>query len=114
VDINWSLFAYHVVYIDYHDIKGSSIESHSFWDSLFHKGDVVLFTAGDRDDFVLEGAEHPHDITDHIEEVVHELAEKKKHKDKAPLELLLHTLTEVVRDHLENDNRDQNNEEQEE
>lgn len=50
---------------------------------------------------MLEGAEHPHDIADHIEEVVHELEEKKKKKDKAPMDLLLHTLTEVVREHLE-------------
>ena len=50
---------------------------------------------------MLEGAEHPHDIADHIEEVLHEIAEKKKKKDKAPMELLLHTLTEVVREHLE-------------
>ncbi|MDD2917109.1 MAG: hypothetical protein PHH70_04670 [Candidatus Gracilibacteria bacterium] len=101
VDIDWDIFARHVIYIDYHDIKGSEIQSHSFWDSIFHKGDVILYTAGDEDNFILEGAEHPHDITDHIEEVIQEIEEKKHHKEKAPLELLLHTLTEVVREHLE-------------
>lgn len=101
VDIDWDIFARHIIHIDYNDIKGSEIQSHSFWDSIFHKWDVVLYTAGDENDFVLEWAEYPHDITDHIEEVIHELEEKKKYKEKAPLELLLHTLTEVVRDHLE-------------
>lgn len=101
VDINWDIFARSIIYVDYHDIKGSAIQSHSFWDSIFHKGDVIVYTAGDEDDFILEWAEHPHDIADHIEEVVHDMAEHKKNKDKAPLELLLYTLTEVVRDHLD-------------
>ncbi|MDD5197635.1 MAG: hypothetical protein PHN60_02115 [Candidatus Gracilibacteria bacterium] len=105
IDIDWDIFARHVIYIDYHDIKGSEIQTHSFWDSFFHKGDVILYTAGDGEDFVLEGAENPHDISDHIEEVIQEIAEKKEYEDKAPMELLLHTLTEVVRDHLEGNTR---------
>ncbi len=101
VDIDWNVFVRHIIYIDYNDIKGSAIQFPSFWDPIFHKGDVILYTPGDKDDFILEWAENPQDIADHIEEVLHEIHEKKKLKDKAPLELLLHTLTEVVRDHLE-------------
>ncbi len=101
VDIDWDVFARHIIYIDYSDIKGSEIQSSSFLDSIFNKGDIILYTVGDKDDFVLEWAESPHDIADHIKETIHELAEKKKAKDKAPMEVLLHTLTEVVRDHLE-------------
>lgn len=104
VDIDWDIFARHVIYIDYHDIRGSEIQSHSFFDSFFQKGDVILYTENEGVDFILEWAEHPHDITDHIEEVIHELAENKKLKDQAPMELLLHTLTEVVREHLEGGN----------
>jgi hypothetical protein len=54
VDINWDIFARSIIYIDYHDIKGSAILSHSFWDNIFHKWDVVLYTAGNEDDFILE------------------------------------------------------------
>jgi len=54
VDIDWDIFARHVIYIDYHDIKGSEIETHSFFDSFFNKGDVILYTAGEEDNFVLE------------------------------------------------------------
>ncbi|OIO76563.1 hypothetical protein AUJ87_02600 [Candidatus Gracilibacteria bacterium CG1_02_38_174] len=101
IDIDWNVFTRHVIYIDYHDIKGSEIQINSFFDSFFNKGDVILYTMGDDDDFVLEGAENPHEISDQIEEVIHEMAERKEHQDRAPMELLLHTLTEVVRDHLE-------------
>ncbi|MDD5377317.1 MAG: hypothetical protein PHH16_04360 [Candidatus Gracilibacteria bacterium] len=113
VDIDWDIFTRHIIHIDYHDIKGSEIRTDSFFDSFFNKGDVILYTTGDDDDFVLEGAEYPHDITDHIEETVHEIEEKKKLKDKAPMELLLHTLTEVVRDHLEGSGRHGEDEEYE-
>ena len=54
MDINWDIFARHVIYIDYFDIKGSEIQTHSFWDSLFHKGDIILYTEGERDNFILE------------------------------------------------------------
>ena len=54
MDVDWDIFARNIIYIDYADIKGSEIESHSFWDSIFHKGDIILYTAGDRDDFILE------------------------------------------------------------
>jgi hypothetical protein len=54
VDIDWDIFARHVIFIDYSDIKGSEIQSHSFLDSFFHKGDIVLYTAGDSDDFILQ------------------------------------------------------------
>lgn len=113
VDVDWDIFARNIIYIDYHDIKGSEIQNHSFWDSVFHMGDIILYTAGDRDDFILEGAEYPDDIADHIEEVVHELEKNKKQKEKEPMELLLHTLTEVVRDHLEGNTHRGTNEEDE-
>ncbi|MFA6090754.1 MAG: hypothetical protein WC774_03185 [Candidatus Gracilibacteria bacterium] len=101
IDVNWDVFTRHVIYIDYHDIKGTEIQTHSFWDSFFHKGDIILYTAGDDDNFILEGAEYPHDITDHIEEIIHEIEEEKHRKDKEPMEVLLETLKEVVREHLE-------------
>lgn len=101
VDIDWNIFTRHVIYIDYNDIKGTEIETHSFWDSFFNKGDVVLYTVGEDNNFILEGAENPHDISDQIESVVQELEEKRNEKEKEPMELLLHTLTEVVREHLE-------------
>lgn len=101
MDIDWNVFTRHVIFIDYHDINGSEIVSHSFFDSFFHKGDILLYTHGEEDNFILEGADSPHDIADHINEVVHEMASKKKTKEKAPFDLLIHTLTEVVRDHLD-------------
>lgn len=101
IDIDWDIFTRHTIYIDYSDIKGAEIQTSSLWDAAFHKWDVVLYTAGDRDDFILHGAEHPDDILDHVEEVLHERAKHKDKKEKAPMELLLHTLTEVVREHLE-------------
>jgi len=45
---------------------------------------------------------------------MHEVEERRKQKEKAPMELLLHTLTEVVRDHLEGNGRRSPEEEREE
>lgn len=54
MDINWDIFTRHIIYIDYNDIKGSEIQTPSFFDSFFRKGDVLLYTVGDEDNFVLE------------------------------------------------------------
>gem|GEM_PF-4512260 len=37
----------------------------------------------------------------YLDEVVDEIQRKQDNRDKAPFELLLHTLTDMVREHLE-------------
>lgn len=54
LDIDWNIFTRHVIFIDYHDVKGTEIQTHSFLDSLFHKGDILLYTEGEEDNFILE------------------------------------------------------------
>lgn len=113
VDIDWDIFARRIIHVDYHDIRWSEIRNNSWLDSVFNKGDIILYTHGDEDSFILDGAEYPNDVSDHIEEIIHKISEQKKHKEKAPMELLLHTLTEVVRDHLEGNVRTSPEEERE-
>lgn len=54
IDVDWDVFTRHVIYIDYDDIRGSEVQTHSFLDSLFHKGDVSIYTENEEDNFILE------------------------------------------------------------
>jgi len=50
---------------------------------------------------MLEGAENPYEIVSYINEVIEELEHHAAEEEKAPFELLLHTLTHMVKGHLE-------------
>ncbi|EKD29499.1 MAG: hypothetical protein ACD_78C00383G0003 [uncultured bacterium (gcode 4)] len=101
VDIDWNVFARRISYVEYSDIKWAEIDTPSLFDPIFNKGNIIIHTIADDDDLIFEWASNPHDIVSYLDEVVDELQQKEEDRDKAPFELLLSTLTDMVRDHLE-------------
>lgn len=101
VDIDWNVFARRISYVEYSDIKGAEIDTPSIFDPIFNKGNIIIHTISDDDDLIFEWATNPHDIVSYLDEVVDEIQRKQDNRDKAPFELLLHTLTDMVREHLE-------------
>ena len=101
IDIDWNLFARHITYVEYRDIRGVEIHTSSLFDSLLNKGNIVVHAEGEDAEFMLEGAVNPQEVVSYINEVTEELHQHEEDDDKAPFEILLHTLTEMVREHLE-------------
>lgn len=101
VDIDWKIFARNIVYVEYNDVRWTEIQTNSFFDSFLNKWDIIVHTVWWEEDFLLPGAANPYDISSYINEVVERIEKHREEKHKAPFELLLHTLTEMVRQHLE-------------
>lgn len=113
IDLDWNVFAGNVTYVPYHSVHGVEIRRDSVFDSLLGKGDIVILLAEDRgEDFGLLEAADPEAIADFIQEEI-EKAKKARDKhaaapqedtgpdDREPFQILLDTLTEMVKDHLE-------------
>jgi hypothetical protein len=103
VDIQWRYFTGDVQYLEYESIHGIEVKSDSIFDWLLGKGDIWLHLASGREEFALTDAVNPQGIVEYIQAVIDEM--KHDHHapvdDRAPFELLLDTLTSMVREHLE-------------
>jgi hypothetical protein len=103
IDVQWRYFTGDVQHLGYESIHGIEVKSDSIFDSLLGKGDIWLHLVSEREEFVLTDAINPQWIVEYIQAVIDEM--KHEHEtpvdDRAPFELLLDTLTEMVREHLQ-------------
>jgi hypothetical protein len=103
IDVQWRYFTGDVQHLGYESIHGIEVKSDSIFDSLLGKGDIWLHLVSEREEFVLTDAVNPQGIVEYIQAVIDEM--KHEHDtpidDRAPFELLLDTLTEMVREHLQ-------------
>ncbi len=80
------------------------MKSNSIFDGILNKGDIWIHLATESDKFFLPDASNPQSIVEYIHAVIQEIEERSKEDpidDRAPFELLLDTLTEMVKEHLE-------------
>jgi hypothetical protein len=104
IDVDWKFFAGDVIYIDYRSIHGIAIKKNSIFDPILGKGDIEIHLEDETEDFRLEEAANPEGIVDYVQSVVDELRDSQHggHSgNQQPFEILLETLTEMVREHLE-------------
>lgn len=106
VDISWNIYTQNITYIEYHSIHGVSIRRASFFDSMIGKGDVVIELAGEEEndaEFALFDASDPEGIVDEIQSRLHHNEENEEdiEDDRAPFEVLMETLTDMVREHMQ-------------
>lgn len=103
IDIDWQYFASNINYVDYHSIHGVEIERNSIFDWLLWKGDIVIEMISEHNEFALADAVNPQWIVEYIQAVVDEIkhggTEEKTHQQS--FEVLLETLTQMVKEHLE-------------
>lgn len=60
-----------------------------------------MYSHGEDSDFILEGANNPYEVVSYINEITEEMHHHDEDEEKEPFEVLLHTLTEMVKEHLE-------------
>ncbi|MFZ3232627.1 MAG: PH domain-containing protein [Patescibacteria group bacterium] len=108
VDLDWNVFAGNVTYVSYHSIHGVEIKRDSIFDSLLGKGDISIHLQDETEEFELREAANPDEIAEYVQGAV---ADLKSHSggheesdevpdDREPFQVLLDTLTEMVKDHL--------------
>lgn len=107
VDLDWNVFAGNVTYVDYHSIHGVEIKRDSIFDSMLGKGDISIHLADETEEFELREAAHPDEIAEYVQNAVaelrehgHEQEERETYDDREPFQVLMDTLTEMVKEHL--------------
>ncbi len=106
IDITWNIFSGSTNYLAYDSVHGIEVKSNSFFDSILKKGDIYIHLPTENTEFFLPDASDPQSIVEYIHAVIQEIEERNHHPeepvdDRAPFELLLDTLTEMVKEHLE-------------
>ncbi len=103
IDVDWQYFSGDVHYIEYQATHGIEVKTHSIIDSIFGKGDIYVHLETQDEKFFLEDAVNPQGIVEYIQAVLSEIHDHKESDidDRQPFELLLDTLTQMVREHLE-------------
>lgn len=109
VDLDWNVFAGNVTYVSFHSIHGVEIKRDSIFDTLLGKGDISIHLEDETEEFELREASNPDEIAEYVQSAVAELRDRSsghdEHEevpdDREPFQILLETLTEMVKDHLE-------------
>ena len=103
IDVDWKYFSGDIHYIEYESVHGIEVKTHSIIDSIFGKGDIYVHLESENEEFFLEDAVNPQGIVEYIQAVISEIHAHKHDPidDRQPFELLLDTLTQMVREHLE-------------
>ena len=104
VSMRWKWFSSDILYIPYKKIEGIEIRTRSWWAALLGMSDVVVKLAWD-DEFMLSSADRSTDIVSFLQDVG---KWKKWHKadDREPFEILVESLSSVVKGHLATNGRD--------
>ncbi|GAB0174523.1 MAG: hypothetical protein HHAS10_04020 [Candidatus Altimarinota bacterium] len=104
VSMRWKWFSSDILYIPYKKIEGIEIRTQSWWAALLGMSDVVVKLAGD-DEFMLSSADRSSNIVAFLQDVG---KGKKGHKadDREPFEILVESLSSVVKGHLATNGRD--------
>lgn len=104
IDITWNIFTGSRNYLSYDAAHGIEVKSNSFFDSILNKGDIHIHLPENSQQFFLPDASNPQAIVEYIHAVIEEI-EAGRHEvvedDRQPFELLLDTLTDMVKEHLE-------------
>lgn len=109
VDLDWNVFAGNVTYVSFHSIHGVEIKRDSIFDSLLGKGDISIHLEDETAEFELREASNPDEIAEYVQGAVAEIRDRShghdEHEeipdDREPFQILLETLTEMVKDHLD-------------
>ena len=111
IDIDWGLFSENVVYVEYEKIEGIELRTRTFFDAILWVSDVNIRLASGGQ-FILHAAYKSKEIVHFIQWIQKwggHHAEKSSHwsKDDAlSFEILMETLSEVVKKHMHRRGKD--------
>lgn len=100
IDMRWRWFSANILYIPYDKIEGIQVRTRSWWAALLGMSDVVVKLPGG-EEFTLYSARTPTSIIEYLQEVAkwkngHHMEEA----DREPFDILVDTLSDVVKWHL--------------
>ena len=104
VDMKWKWFSSNLLYIPYAKIEGIEIRTRSWWAALLGMSDVVVKLAW-ADEFILYSAKRPNEIIAFLQDI----GKKKKsyeEDEREPFDILVDTLSWVVKWHLATHGKD--------
>jgi hypothetical protein len=101
IDLDWELLKTNIVYIEYNDVKWIELHQASMWDWMMNKWTITLHLLWEWPPFKLDEARNPREVINYIQEVLEEKEKAKKNKDQSLTDRLFSTLRWVIKDHLE-------------
>ena len=99
IDVHWRIITQDVLYIPYEKIEGIEVRTKNWWYALIGASDVIVKLNGD-DSFVLPGASSAQKVVWYIKECANGKKKEETIEDREPFEILVDTLTDVVRGSL--------------
>lgn len=99
IAIRWKLITQDALYTEYEKIEGIEVRTQNWWYALIGASDVVIKLAGD-DSFTLAGASRAAAIVGYIKECAKGKENAEESDDREPFEILIDTLTDVVKGSL--------------
>ena len=99
VDMKWRWFSSDILYIPYDKIEWVEIRTRSWWAALLGMSDVVVKLAG-WDQFTLYSAKSPSEIISFIQDAAKHKWHGLDADDREPFDILVDTLSDVVKGHL--------------
>ncbi len=101
VDMRWKWFVPQLLYIPYDKIEGIEVRTQSAWYSLLGISDVIIKLVG-AEEYELSSAKNPKKIVSFLQEAIKPKKEEIEsfEGDKESFDVLVNTLSDVVRGHL--------------
>ena len=100
IDLKWKLFTSNLVIIPFEKIEGMEVRTYSWMYSVIWISDIVVKLMGN-ESLILRNASQPTDVIHALQEAVtpHK-HEEHKDTDREPFDILVDTLSDVVKWHL--------------
>lgn len=99
VDMKWKWFSSNLLYIPYNKIEGIEIRTRSWWAALLGMSDIVVKLPWN-DEFTLYSAKSPTKIVTFLQDVAKHKDGHHEEDDREPFDILVNTLSDVVKWHL--------------
>lgn len=105
VEMRWKWFTPQLVYTPYDKIESIEVRTHSWLYSVVGISDVTINLAGD-DAHTLTSAAYPKAVVQFLQDMTKPAKKDQNDEDKEPFEVLVDTLSGVVKNHLSTNGKD--------
>lgn len=99
IDLKWKFFTSNLVIIPFEKIEGMEVRTYSWIYSVLGISDIVVKLMGD-ESLILRNASQPTDVIHALQEAVKPHKHETAKEDREPFDILVDTLSDVVKWHL--------------
>lgn len=104
VEMRWKWFTPQLLYISYEKIESIEQRTPSWLYSILGISDIVIHLSGN-EHHTLSSAAEPKDIVEYLQEKTRPKEEEEKPDDRGPFEVMVDTLSGIVKNHLNTDGK---------